>query len=266
MLYDMHCHLDFSDEGAAIARSMTGLVAAFSATVDPDRFDRATDRLACAPQVRVGLGLHPWQASSPHFDDQAERFVARAAACPFIGEVGLDFSPRRLQTREAQMRAFDRVVRALVSHDAPFPHGIVSIHAVRAVDEVVDAFERCGATACSRLAPPASAGGRVLVLHSFAGTSDQLHRAVEAGFHFSVGPRMLATKRGRAYARAIPVERILVETDMPSHEGDPFSADAWREALEGSLATIADARGDDAWALRDAVAATSARILGMQDV
>lgn len=263
MLYDMHCHLDFSDEGPSIARSMAGLVSAFSATVDPDRFDRAIDRLACAPQVRVGLGLHPWQASSPHFDDQVERFVARAAACPFVGEVGIDFSPRRLQTREAQMRAFDRVVRALVEGDSSFASGIVSIHAVHAADEAIDAFERCGATARSRFAQPASASGRALVLHSFAGTSDQLHRAIEAGFFFSVGSRMLAVKRGRAYVRAIPVERLLLETDMPAHEGDSFSADVWRDSLESSLAALAEARGDDVETLRAVLSATSARILGV---
>ena len=30
---------------------------------------------------------------------------------------------------------------------------------------------------------------------------------------FSVGPHMLASKRGRAYAQAIPRDRLLLETD-----------------------------------------------------
>lgn len=263
MLYDMHCHLDFSDEGPSIARSVGERIAAFSATVDPCRFDRTCAAFADAPRVRVGLGLHPWQAASPHFDEQVELFVARVAACPFVGEVGLDFSPRRSETREAQMHAFDRVVRALVEGDSSFANGIVSIHAVHAADEAIDAFERFGATARSRFANPARAAGRALVLHSFAGASDQLHRAIEAGFFFSVGPRMLAAKRGRAYARAIPVERLLLETDMPAHAGDSFSADVWRDSLESSLAALAEARGDDAEALRAVLSATSARLLGM---
>lgn len=263
MLYDMHCHLDFSDAGPAIARSAAGRTAAFSATVDPRGFERARTAFADLSHVRVGLGLHPWQASSPDFAAQADAAVARIPACAFIGEVGLDFSPRRLETRDAQMRAFDRVADALVGESPAFSCGIVSIHAVRAVGEVIDAFERRGVAARSRFERPASAGGRALVLHSFAGTSDQLHRAVEAGFLFSVGPRMLATKRGRAYVRAVPADRLLLETDMPSHEGEPLSADSWAEALERSLSALVEARGDDPAALRNALCATSARILGM---
>lgn len=271
----MHCHLDFAASGADAARRLQGSVAAFSATVDPRDFERARALFAGCPHVRTGLGLHPWQAAHADFAEQTERFVEKASACAFIGEVGLDFSPKHVSTRDAQREAFERVVRACAearagygggaTHGGVFGEGcgLVSIHAVHAVDEAIDAFERAGALSDADTGRPASLGGRALVFHSFNGTSDQLQRAVKAGFFFSVGPRMLATKRGRAYVRAIPVDRIMLETDMPSRACAPFSAKAWMAALEGALSSLCEARGQEAFAIKDALAKTSARILGI---
>lgn len=285
MLYDMHCHLDFATDAARIARQAAGRIAAMSATVSPDAYERAVHALH-APGIRVGLGLHPWQAAGPGFASAADRFVALAPRCAFIGEVGLDFSARHAATREAQQRAFDRVVRACAAprvfgegepeggascdggpegaagRAAP-ACGMVSIHAVRAVDEAVDAFARAGVLEGASRRTPARVAGRVLVLHSFNGTSDQLNRALDAGFLFSAGPRMLATKRGRAYVRALPADRLLVETDAPAREGEPFSFDAWRDGMEAAVEALAAARGQDPHALRERLAETSARILGL---
>lgn len=270
MLYDMHCHLDFSDEGVAAASAMYGRIAAFSATVDPRDFDRVRMCFAGCAHIRVGLGLHPWQASSPDFAEQVDAFASRVSSCAFVGEVGLDFSPQRASTRDSQVAAFDRIVRACVEHpvepaagaEPRAAGGIVSIHAVRAVDEVVDVFVRAGVVSASGAQEPFFLGGRAPVIHSFNGASDQLQRAVKAGFFFSVGPRLLATKRGRAYVRAIPRSRLLLETDMPSHARDPFSAAAWQAALEGVAESLAAARGEDVAGLCEAVSETSARILG----
>lgn len=295
MLYDMHCHLDFATDAARIARQAAGCIAAMSATVSPDAYERAV-RALDAPGIRVGLGLHPWQAAGPGFASAADRFAALAPRCAFIGEVGLDFSARHAATREAQQRAFDRVVRACAAprvfgegepegaascdggpeggascdgepeggagRAAP-ACGMVSIHAVRAVDEAVDAFARADVLEGASRHAPARVAGRVLVLHSFNGTSDQLNRALDAGFFFSAGPRMLATKRGRAYVRALPADRLLVETDAPAREGEPFSFDAWHDGVKAAVEALAAARGQDPHALRERLAETSARILGL---
>lgn len=263
MIYDIHCHLDFSPEGVHAAQQLHGRVAAVSNTVTPEGFQAAADAFAASGNVHIGLGLHPWQAEAPDFARQLEAFEALAPQCPFVGEVGLDFSARRTATREQQCAAFDRVVRACTEPCAaasPSAGGIVSIHAVQAVDQVIDAFDRVGAL--GSLTEPASVGGRALVLHSFNGTSDQLHRAVRAGFFFSVGPRLLATKRGRAYVRAIPDSRLLLETDLPAHAGEAFSADRWLDALEGALHALADARGESPDAVAATVAQTSERLFG----
>ncbi len=43
----------------------------------------------------------------------------------------------------------------------------------------------------------------------------QLKRAISLGCWFSVGPAMLATKKGKSLVKEMPKERILTETDGP---------------------------------------------------
>ena len=254
-MFDMHCHLGFSKDGEAVARHAAGCLAAFSATVDPVSYEEDVRRFSSHSNVRVGLGLHPWFISDD--DAQIERFEAIAPSSAFIGEVGLDFSPRHEAMCERQIEVFERVVAACLEDvqglrpwpccgEEPCVSGLVSIHAVRAVDEVIDAFERAGALCGASRRIPALVGGRALVLHSFAGTSDQLQRALDCGFFVSFGPRAMRTKRGRAYARAVPENRLLIETDLSSKEGAPFSLDQWRGAMEETWKAVLAARFGEA--------------------
>lgn len=280
-MFDMHCHLGFPKDGESIACRAAESLTAFSATVDPLSYEKDVRRFSSCSSVRVGLGLHPWFISDD--DAQIERFEAIAPSSAFIGEVGLDFSPRHEETRERQVEIFERIVAAcakrtqglqprVCSGEGSCANGLVSIHAVRAVDEVIDAFERAGALRGAGRRTPALVGGRALVLHSFAGTSDQLQRALDRGFFVSFGPRVMRTKRGRAYARAVPEDRLLIETDLPSGEGAPFSLDQWSGAMEETWEAVLAARFGDAsteeaccarWACVKFVNEQSARILCM---
>lgn len=99
------------------------------------------------------------------------------------------------------------------------------------------------------------------ILHWYSGPSDQLHRAIGAGCYFSVGPRMLATKRGREYARIIPESRLLLETDMPASAGKPYSAEEWQADLLAALNQLAEIRHIPIQHLREAIACTSKALL-----
>ena len=72
---------------------------------------------------------------------------------------------------------------------------------------------------------------------------------------------MLATKRGRAYAQAVPRERLLLETDEPSAPGASLEAGAWRGLLERALVDLAGLRDESAADLGMRIAATSALLL-----
>lgn len=220
VLADMHCHLDFSSDAAALARmAQAHGVAAFSNTVTPEGYLAASKALAGFPNVRVGVGLHPWWVADGRCGtEQVELACRLIQKTRFVGEVGLDFVPRREGTFETQLDAFERIVDACCAQGGK----VISIHAVRSATAVLDVLERHGVTRSN-----------ACILHWFSGSSQELARARELGCHFSVNPNMLATKRGRAYVRQIPPERLLLETDLPDEGTDAAQAGpAWIAQLK----------------------------------
>lgn len=219
-LADMHCHLDFSSDMAALAQlAQVHSVAVFSNTVTPEGYLAASKALASFPNVRVGVGLHPWWVADGRCGAEQVELACRLIqeAC-FVGEVGLDFAPRREGTFETQLDAFERIVNACCAQGGK----VISIHAVRSATAVLNVLERHHAT-----------HSNACILHWFSGSSQELARARELGCHFSVNPNMLATKRGRAYVRQIPPERLLLETDLPEEGTDAVQAGpAWIAQLK----------------------------------
>ena len=219
-LADMHCHLDFSSDMAALARlAQAHGVAAFSNTVTPEGYLAASEALAGFLNVRVGVGLHPWWVADGRCGaEQVELACRLIQETRFVGEVGLDFAPRREGTFETQLDAFERIVDACCAQGGK----VISIHAVRSATVVLDVLERHHVT-----------HSNACILHWFSGSSQELARARELGCHFSVNPNMLATKRGRAYVRQIPPGRLLLETDLPDERTDAAQAGpAWIAQLE----------------------------------
>ncbi len=68
---------------------------------------------------------------------------------------------------------------------------------------------------------------------------------------------MLKTKRGRAYARAIPEGCLLLETDAPPKPVARFSPETHMAQLSRTVGLLAEARGADTAALAERVATTS---------
>ena len=104
------------------------------------------------------------------------------------------------------------------------------------------------------------------IFHRFGGTSDELTRLIRAGGYISVNPRMLRTKRGRAYVSQVPVDRLLLETDLPR---EPGSGDAVEvvsaevvAALRDTVAEVATLRRMDEAELKNALA-KNAEALGI---
>ena len=252
-LFDMHCHLGFVNDAETVRRALDGTDAhALSCTVLPEEYERDREAFAGLEACTVALGLHPWQvASGAAGETELARFEELAPTTRFIGEVGLDYAGSRgeFPACEAQQQVFHQVLIAC-NLPSDFPRKLLSIHAVHAASNVLDMLEEHDAFA-----------RHDCIFHWFAGTSEELKRAIDAGCFFSVGPRMLATKRGREYARIIPIERLLLETDSPSAPGEAWSREAWLDALAGALATIANIRNISEEELARTLARTSETLL-----
>lgn len=250
-LFDMHCHLGFADNAAELAAALAADGGgALSATVEPAEFVRMSQALADEPAVRVGLGLHPWWLDEGCCgEEDVARCVELAREARFVAEIGLDFGKRREASRGVQLDAFRRICAVAGETGGK----VLSLHAVGAAAEVLDLLEETGCLALG------GDGSCACILHWYSGPSDQLQRAVRLGCFFSINARMLQTRRGREYARILPADRLLLETDLPPSAGGAFDPDELLGTLSDTLEAFETLRGE---ALGDRIAATSARLLG----
>ena len=225
--FDTHCHLDLmlSPDAAASESAALGL-GLFDCGVDPRDFAAAKKRASRYLNIIAGAGLHPWWLADGRCGPAEVNLLCEVADQErYIGEVGLDFSARFAGSEPLQTQALDRLCDALVQH--PLAGRVISIHAVRSTGTVLDILESHGLLTPSPNSP-------AIIFHWFSGTSNEFVRARNAGCHFSVNERMLATKRGREYARQIPLDRLLLETDAPAEP----QADANARRLIASLNNV----------------------------
>lgn len=253
-LFDAHCHLDFMSNMDEVARDAAadGLHV-LATTVTPQGYLRAREALAGLPNVGVAVGAHPWWVADGRLSSADVEAAARLAGTTrLVGEVGMDFSPKHVPegSKDVQRAAFRRICAAAAAGSEPARPTVMSIHSVRSAAEVLDVLSTTGCLERCRC-----------VFHWFSGSSDELHAAVVAGCWFSVNPMMLRTRRGREYARQVPLRRLLTETDLPPGEDVPFSAAQIEAALQECLAGIAEARGCDAEGLAQAVCDNAERLL-----
>lgn len=249
-LFDAHCHLDLMAHPDAVADEATALgLGLFDCGVDPRDFAAAKTRASHHPNIIAGSGLHPWwladgRCSAPEIDLLCEV----AAQERFIGEIGLDFSARFAGSEPLQIQAFGRLCDTLAQH--PLARRVISIHAVRSAGTVLDVLESHGLLIPNPDSP-------FIIFHWFSGTSDELVRARDAGCYFSVSERMLATKRGREYARQIPLDRLLLETDAPAEPDAETSVQSLIRSLTRASMRIASLKNCDAKHIETAVLANA---------
>lgn len=251
--FDAHCHLDLMAHPDAIADEATTLgLGLFDCGVDPRDFAAARERAIRHPGIFAGVGLHPWWITDGRCGDtEVDLLCTLAAQERFIGEVGLDFSSRFAGTEEIQTQAFEQLCQTLSQHS--IPRRVLSFHAVRSAKAVLDILESKGVFNDSPNSP-------TVIFHWFSGTSDELARARNAGCYFSINERMLVTKRGREYARQIPLDRLLLETDAPTEENEDTTAQSLVESLTSVSKSIATLKNCDARRIESVVLANSRSI------
>lgn len=222
--FDAHAHMSFAPDVASFASWFTERFAgAFSTTVSPADYRSAQQALASFPKIKVGVGAHPWWVAQGKISDEDKALLpGLVASARYIGEVGLDFGKNGLaksifatdeQTKQAQIEVLRTIFAAAKKSPAPSviegagetkDGRVFSFHAVRGADVIMDMLEEYELLEDS-----------TIIFHWFSGSSAQLKRARDLGCFFSVNAFMLQTKRGREYAKAIPLDRLLIETDLP---------------------------------------------------
>jgi len=159
------------------------------------------------PRIRASAGIHPPEARLAHeaayakLDDLLTQ--PEVLAC---GEIGLDYfydhSPR-----DIQKAVFARQMEIAAAHKKP-----IIIHC-RPSDNTSDAWD----DTLSMLQGNWTRTGLRGVLHCFTGELHHATRAIELGFLISFAGNVTFPKAQpiRDAAAALPLDRMLIETDAP---------------------------------------------------
>jgi TatD DNase family protein len=158
--------------------------------------------------------MHPHDAKTLDGAALAElRELAGRPKVVAIGEIGLDFYCD-LSPRDVQRRAF----RAQLAWAAQLGKPVI-IHDREAHDEVMAILEPWARGLAGSVLE-----GRAGVLHSFSGELPMAERAIELGFYISIsGPVTYQNaRRLPEIVAALPLDRLLVETDCPYLPPHPY--------------------------------------------
>lgn len=207
MLVDSHCHLDFPDYAgdkldAALERAReAGVGAMLTIGTELSRFPGVRAIAERHENIWCSVGVHPHEAGQAGVGDAVA--LVREARHPkvvAIGESGLDYyydsSPR-----DAQKTNFQAHIEAAAETGLP-----LIVH-TRDADDDTAAMLKAGA-----------AGGRLKgVLHCFTSSRALAEKALELGFLISLSGIVTFKNAAdlRETAKAIPLDRLLVETDAP---------------------------------------------------
>jgi len=209
-LFDSHCHL----ADAAFEADLDGVVTrAQAAGVErvlcilssdtPEEFARVPTVRAAWPAVQFATAIHPHRAGAYAGRIADVTTVVKAAVAQVsavaLGEMGLeyhyDYAPRAVQHE-----VFAAQVALAVELNLP-----VAIHTREATDDTHAILRSAGQ-------------GRVRgVMHCFTGSKAEADKALDLGFYLSIPGIMTFPKAGdlRDVVRALPADRLLVETDAP---------------------------------------------------
>ena len=206
MLVDSHCHLDFPDfdleRDAVVARARAagvGTMVTISTRVAKFAALKAITRQY--EHIYCSIGTHPHNAAEePNISADDLVRIAEDPMVVAIGEAGLDYhyddSPR-----EAQHQGFLRHIDAARRTKLP-----LVIHAREADEDVAAVLE-----------DETGKGAFPFVLHCFSSGAELARRGLALDGYVSFSG-ILTFKRSdelRAIAAAVPMDRLLVETDAP---------------------------------------------------
>ncbi len=241
-MIDTHAHLDALEEpDAAVERARAAGVDTIVTIGTGIESCRAALALADRHAgVHAALGIDPHQAGGDEAGRVGElRELLRHPKAVAVGETGLDYHYGG-DRRDEQRALFEAQLGLAAELELP-----VVIH-TRTADEDTAALLR---------GHPGT-----VVMHCFS-EPGLLPAALEHGWYISFAGNVTYPKADelRAAAAAVPVERILAETDSPYLAPQPVRGRRNEPAnVVHTVATLAEARGEDADELAVRIAANAA--------
>ncbi|XP_052001727.1 tatD DNase domain containing 3-like isoform X1 [Xyrauchen texanus] len=212
---DCHCHIsaeDFdSDIDYVIGESKkAGLVALLAVAEHAGEFEKIIQlSQRFSGFVIPCLGVHPVQGQDPA-QPRGALLEDLDAALPLIekykehivavGEVGLDFTPRVVNSdagKDSQRKVLIRQAELAKRLNLP-----LNVHSRSAGRPTIHLLKEIGVENA--------------LLHAFDGKPSVAMEGVKAGYYFSIPPSIIRSDQKQKLVKQIPLESLCLETDSPA--------------------------------------------------
>jgi TatD DNase family protein len=229
---DTHCHLFLlgrEPSGVVEAARAAGVDRLICVGVDPETSRKSLELAESIEGVFATAGMHPHDASA--FDKEAGARIEELLHDPrvlAVGECGLDFF-RMHSPKEDQELVFK--VHIALSNDTGKP---LVVHVREAWPDVLRVLDEGSAER--------------VVIHCFSGDAEIARECAARGYWMSFAGNVTYPKNEgfRQAAKALDIDRILVETDSPFLAPQKLRGQDNEPAnVLATIAEIARVRGDD---------------------
>lgn len=215
-LVDSHCHLDRLDLSPFAGSLSAAIEAAASMevkkilciSVDMENIKTVLAIAEQYPNVYASVGLHPSENEGEEVDVAVLRQYASHPKVIAIGETGLDYY-YEFTDQKSQKERFAKHIEVAQATGKP-----LVIHTRKAVEDTLSMLKQHRVTEG--------------VFHCFTESLEMAEAGIEMGLYISFSG-ILTFKNAealRAVAKALPLERILVETDAPYLTPVPYRGKA----------------------------------------
>jgi TatD DNase family protein len=206
LLVDSHCHLNFpdfkDDLDAVISRAhAAGVGVMQTICTEIEEFDEVAAIAEAHDNIYCSVGVHPNESGVKSAADLGA-LLSRISHPKVIGigETGLDYH-YETSDRKIQQESFRIHIAAARESGLP-----LIVHTREADEDTVNI-----------LAEEMAKGSFTGLIHCFTSTKYLAEKSIEMGFYISLSG-ILTFKTAediRNTARALPLERLLIETDAP---------------------------------------------------
>lgn len=212
MLFDTHVHLNAEqfeeDVEEAIQRAKeAGVSRMVVVGFDRPTITRAMELVEQHEALYAAVGWHPVDAIDMKDEDLV--WIEELATHPKVvalGEMGLDYHWDK-SPKDVQKDVFRRQIRLAKKVKLP-----IVIHNRDATQDIVDILKEEKA---------ADVGG---IMHCFSGSAETALECVKMNFYISLGGPVTFknAKKPKEVAQAVPLDKLLIETDCPYLAPHPY--------------------------------------------
>lgn len=193
---DTHCHIDLYPNYREIIQAVEKKqIYTIAVTNVPSVFRQSNRLTKSSKYIRTAIGFHPELVAQR--EREINLFLQMLAETKYVGEIGLDYVTKDEENRLTQRQVFQKILVRC----AELKHKILTIHSRRAANDVIDMIG--DNFPCT------------VILHWFSGGKKALEKGLSYDFYFSVNSAMFQSANGLDIIRAIPLNRLLTESDGP---------------------------------------------------